>query len=54
MRHFGAIDYRLSYTIEIIQKYLDGSIPKILELEEEVLGGMNKTWSTKNDYMYVN
>lgn len=53
MCHFGAVDYRLSYTIETIQKYLDGSISEICELEEEFLGGINKIWPSKNDYMYV-
>lgn len=51
--YFGAVDYRLSYMEETINKYLNGSIDKISELDEEVIGGMNLTWITKEDYLRV-
>lgn len=52
-RHLAAMEYRLEYTKETITKYLNGEINQIAELEEEVIGGMNKTWSTKLNYMSV-
>ena len=51
--YFGAADYRLSYREETIQKYLDGSLSEIAELEEEVIGGMNLTWGTKDGFTCV-
>lgn len=51
--YFGAADYRLSYMEETIKKYLDGSLIKIAELEEDVIGGMNLTWGTKDGFTCV-
>lgn len=49
--HFGAIDYRLTYMIDTLNKYIDGNISVIDELEEEVIGGINQTWTTKIQHM---
>lgn len=53
LSYFGGIDYKLSYDIETINKYLDGSALQIDELEVEIATGLNLTWRDPEHYMFT-
>lgn len=53
LTYFGGIDYKISYDIEIINKYISGSVSQIDELEIEIAKGLNLTWKEADHYMYT-
>lgn len=52
--NFGGIDYRLEYAQYRLRSYCAGKTDRLEELEEKIIGGLNKTWRKAKDYMQTN
>lgn len=52
--NFGGLDYRLEYAQYRLNAYCEGKIDRLEELEEKIIGGLNKTWRKAKDYMKTN
>lgn len=51
-RYAGALE-RLRYAKKVIERYLNGEIPVIEELEPERIHGVRTKWLTADDIMYI-